>query len=138
MIRQLELFQKWEMPGVLLQWQHEDMNRHKYPGFKGGPLPHSVSTKIWEHTHGHVAKWKRRRRRRKPRGRPAELIVVHDKKGRAHLRRKHKRRKVVKVAYEKPVTEQMRVHHGKPILRPMLFEKLRERMARNMKEKLSW
>jgi len=134
MMRQLQLFEKWEISGTLWTWQLEDMDRHKYPGFKGGPLPHSVSTRIWQHTHGrHFRKWLRRK---KVRGRRAEMVVVHDKYGRAKLRRKHRRSKITYQRPEKPLPTTRR--SSKPILRPFLVDELRVRLRNDMKEKINW
>jgi len=129
MMRQLQLFEKWEISGTLMAWQLQDMNRHKWPGFKGGPLPHSVSTRIWQHTQPR-RRWGKKRKR----GRPAELEFYTTRTGKGRLRRKHKRRKVV---YQKPEPPTMH-RHGKPILRTSLLEICRVRMRDAMKEKITW
>lgn len=135
MLNNLERFKTVDMPGTLSIWQTDDMNRHKYPnvsvrgqapeaeapiGLLGGIRTRAM-TKIWQHTHGPRSYMRKARRMGKP-GQP----VVKIKKVRAkHY--KPRKKKYRRRAGPKP-----------PILRPMLFEKLRERMKRQMQESLKW
>jgi len=99
-----------EMSHELARWQVEDMHR-KYPNTTV-PDPWSVFTLIWP---------------RSRKSKPHRPHIIGFKRG----------------PYGRGLPRLVRPHHGvptahRPILRPVLFERLVERMGVMMAEKLKW
>jgi hypothetical protein len=98
-----------EMPKELLDWQVEDMNRRKYTNVTMVD-DMTAMTKIWPRGPETVQRRQEVQRRRRQRRLAAPTVI---------------RKGVV-------------VHQSKPILRPELFVKLCERMARMLQGVVPW